>query len=345
MVRTCTCLQLSILIQSDRSDGNVRELTSKSSHQKTHELLHKIVQEPQADPLLLKLVQEIHAMLSRHSTSNDDMVHRPGDFTTPKLPSNRGVASEAIFDCTMSDNISHASILMPISAPMSSIRRNHAKMSLRTGPTGSSTTTSAYNVHCDPDTLHSFDDSKLDIANTSSGPQIHAMTALPYRVDVPTPPTDNNLSLSVQYLNAKRRATSKKQLEAYRAKHHKPAKPSFLITPTPTLAQLQTGIAYLFRSDSEHSSETTRWMEGFCQYANGPIENKDLSTQVDLLVELNSNIERSSKTVRARFYEASYQTRLAETLERLQTKTRSVRILKEIEEFEDAQEEWREESA
>jgi hypothetical protein len=59
-----------------------------------------------------------------------------------------------------------------------------------------------------------------------------------------------------------------------------------------------------------------------------------------LLGALNEAVENSSRGMRQLFYETSDSSGFATALDQVQTISKSVRVMKEIEEFEDAKEEW-----
>jgi hypothetical protein len=61
---------------------------------------------------------------------------------------------------------------------------------------------------------------------------------------------------------------------------------------------------------------------------------------VDLLVHLNELIEKADGKMRKLFYDASTQARIDSVLDKLQTVSKSVRVQKEVEEFEDEKAEW-----
>lgn len=158
---------------------------------------------------------------------------------------------------------------------------------------------------------------------------------------------------TLEYLNNERRAFGEKEFNAYKQRLPKPApepsKPAFLDIAVPDLKQIQSALGYVFRplpegrTDStkaainERSKEIITWMEAFRQFISLG-DNSD--GQIDLLVALNHAMETTGWQMRRLFYQASDQAKFMELLEGLQETSKSVRIMKEIEEFQDAREDW-----
>jgi len=63
---------------------------------------------------------------------------------------------------------------------------------------------------------------------------------------------------------------------------------------------------------------------------------------VDLLVRLNGLIDGSDDRMKRVFYQGTEQGEIDEVLDKLQRVTKSVRGMKEVEEFEDVRGEWEE---
>lgn len=62
---------------------------------------------------------------------------------------------------------------------------------------------------------------------------------------------------------------------------------------------------------------------------------------IDLIVALNDSIEKSNDVMKRHFYQATERAGFDGVLGKLQTVSRSVRAMKEIEEFQDARDEWK----
>lgn len=133
-----------------------------------------------------------------------------------------------------------------------------------------------------------------------------------------------------------------------------PVKPAFLRSVAPDLQQLRKGLEYIFRPLSnggktdqacaelqERSKEVKEWIVGFSKYIQ-EITTPN-SEQVDLLVALNAEMERTNSKMQRLFYEACNDAQLVNELGKFQRCTKSVRLMKEIEEFEDAMEDWMDE--
>jgi hypothetical protein len=160
---------------------------------------------------------------------------------------------------------------------------------------------------------------------------------------------------SLQYLNNERRAFAVREFKAYKEGHSKstpkPSKPAFLDITVPDLKQIQAALGYVFRSlpesrtdsaraaNKERTQEIIKWTESFRQFIRSADKNEG---QVDLLVALNATVESADWRMRRLFYQASAQANLMELLEELQESSKSVRVMKEVEEFQDAKEDWEE---
>jgi hypothetical protein len=143
-------------------------------------------------------------------------------------------------------------------------------------------------------------------------------------------------------------------------------KPSFLTLEVPTMGQLRDGLTYIFRPYAqrmarkpepglvERKNEIVRWIQGLDHFVKSCVstsiwspvkrnaENRGQGNDVvDLLVHLNGSIEKSDKEIRELFYQASEHAQIDNALNKLQTTSKSVRVMKEFEEFEDVREEWR----
>jgi hypothetical protein len=193
---------------------------------------------------------------------------------------------------------------------------------------------------------------------------LYATSDLPHRafqartVDPsPTKPSatlDNHSELpdATVKLNNERRAFGAKEYEAFKQRYAQPkkvSKPSFLKSVTPNHQELQACIPYIFRSTAEGKQQTqelkqeiSRWTQEFSRFVNSNEEtqkNKDEFIMA-LLVALNEAVDSSSGRMRQLFYETSGSAGFAAVLQRVETISKSVRVMKEIEEFEDTKEEW-----
>ncbi|CAN9316016.1 unnamed protein product [Alternaria alternata] len=164
-------------------------------------------------------------------------------------------------------------------------------------------------------------------------------------------PGHNELPVATVKLNNERRAFGAKEYEAFIRRYAQPKrvpKPSFLTSIMPTSQELQACIPYIFQSTAEGKQQTqelrdeiNRWTEGFSRFINhkAPPREKD-ECFLMLLGALNEAVENSSRGMRQLFYETSDSSGFATALDQVQTISKSVRVMKEIEEFEDAKEEW-----
>ena len=178
------------------------------------------------------------------------------------------------------------------------------------------------------------------------------------------------LPASIIELNLRRQSSGQKAFQEYQKKHFEPKKlppprPSFLYLETPTVPQLRDGLCYVFRSFSvatarqatlnrdERKKEVVRWAQGLDHLLDSwtsestifssdsqEAEQAKQNELVDLFVALNASIEKSNDVMKRLFYQAALGAGIDRVLEKLQTVSRSVRAMKEIEEFEDARDEW-----
>jgi len=155
-------------------------------------------------------------------------------------------------------------------------------------------------------------------------------------------------------LNNKRRAFGAREYEAFKQRYAKPenlSKPSFLTSVTPSSQDLQACIPHIFQSTAEGKQQTqelknemTRWtheFSGFVIDRNATHKSRDESV-LTLLGVLNEAIDSSSEKMRKLFYETSDSAGFTSVLNQVETTSKSVRVMKEIEEFQDAKEEWSE---
>ncbi|KAI4658882.1 uncharacterized protein J4E79_006642 [Alternaria viburni] len=157
-------------------------------------------------------------------------------------------------------------------------------------------------------------------------------------------------------LNNERRAFGAKEFEAFKQQHTRPnevPKPSLLKSVAPTSQDLQACIPHIFRSTAEGKQQTqelknemTRWTHEFSRFVNdGNATQKSRDESVlTLLGVLNEAIDSSSGKMRQLFYETSDSAGFTSVLNQVETMSKSVRVMKEIEEFQDAKEEWSEQT-
>ncbi len=66
-----------------------------------------------------------------------------------------------------------------------------------------------------------------------------------------------------------------------------------------------------------------------------------LDDTVELLVGVNGSIEKCDDKMKRLFYQGTEQAGIDGVLQKLQTVSKSVRAMKEVEEFEDARDDWK----
>jgi len=155
-------------------------------------------------------------------------------------------------------------------------------------------------------------------------------------------------------LNNERRAFGAKEFEVFQQRHartKKAPKPSFLTSVAPTNQELQDSIPHIFQSTAEGKQQTqelkneiTRWSHELSHFVN---DTKVTETDRDrclltLLGTLNEAVDSSTGRTRQLFYETSDSAGFMTLLNQVETMSKSVRVMKEIEEFQDTKEEWSE---
>lgn len=164
----------------------------------------------------------------------------------------------------------------------------------------------------------------------------------------------DELSLATIQLNNKRRAFGAKEYEAYRKRHVQPkkvSKPSFLTSVVPTIQELQACIPHVLQSTAEGKQQTqelknrmNRWTHEFSRFVNDESVTQRAKDKclLTLLGALNEAVDSSTGKTRQLFYDSSDSAGFTAVLDRIATVSKSVRVMKEIEEFQDAKEEWSE---
>lgn len=177
------------------------------------------------------------------------------------------------------------------------------------------------------------------------------------------------LPAAIAELNIKRQSSGSKAFSEYRKKNFlrkPPGKPSFLTLEVPTPFQLRDGLGYIFRpfpqttarqatlDRDERKKEVLRWTHGLehlldC-WMTEPIsvsleseggKQAKLDDTVELLVGVNGSIEKCDDKMKRLFYQGTEQAGIDGVLQKLQTVSKSVRAMKEVEEFEDARDDWK----
>lgn len=163
-------------------------------------------------------------------------------------------------------------------------------------------------------------------------------------------------------INLDRRLVGAKALESYKRSIAPKPRPTFMEPRVPTIAQLREGVRYIF---SPLPKSTPRQLEGVRETRAKEVRlwvnsldhlldsltahesrKSRLSEQqgelIDMLAQMNGAVEESNATMRDNFYSASSAARFDAVLDKLLTITRSVRGQKEVEEFIEEREDWKE---
>ncbi|KAF2178127.1 hypothetical protein K469DRAFT_695763 [Zopfia rhizophila CBS 207.26] len=354
------------------SNANNMESSSRANHEKTHSLLSQALANPQTDPSLHQLVKEIHGLLIQPEPLVRSI---RAQVAAPVAPMGSGFGNAFAGGLKASMGASAGPRIVmgkatPCSGPWAGPPGGPPVMTAAMIATDE--------VHMDADVrANAFARSMrgpiilesvappAETPGPISAPRdnLPAASSVPFKPQLPDRSVASSsqrkfqLPSSIVELNNMRQITALKEFQVFKLKYSKPTelvKPAFLYLQAPDLAQLREGLRYIFRplpvggtdqariESHERKSEVVRWADGFSQYIKGVLRNNDQSHngQVDLLVDLNGAIEKSDWKMRGLFYQASEQARLEEMLDRLQASLKSVRVMKEIEEFQDAKEEW-----
>lgn len=181
---------------------------------------------------------------------------------------------------------------------------------------------------------------------------------------IPTPTVSSVLASSASSpppslvsLNNERQAFTVKEFDAFIKRHVRPAQQTFLDVSMPNMKQLHDGLAHIFHplpsaekefmpaQSQERLSEISRWIQGIQQFVEGGGHRGQSKGLVELIIALNEAVDKSGDSMRGLFYRASDRLGLLDALERLSNDSKSVRVVKEVEEFQDAREEWDEKRA
>lgn len=207
----------------------------------------------------------------------------------------------------------------------------------------------------------------------SPEPRLGDLVATHHPAPAPKPESGKQtrqLPAAIVLLNERRQSTGAKAFKDFQEKYHPPkppSEPSFLTLEIPTVSQLLDGLDYIFRpfppattrqtvaNRDERKREILRWTEVLDHLLNSwvsesissPSASKEArqakgNEMVDLLVHLNGLVDESDDRMKRVFYQGTEQGEIDGVLDKLQSVSRSVRGMKEVEEFEDVREEWKE---
>ncbi|KAF7511671.1 hypothetical protein GJ744_003834 [Endocarpon pusillum] len=300
----------------------------------------------QSNTSLLQLVQEIHTLLLPR-----------GNAPSPPPPQ-----APALKPSTHQPESVHN---RPLTLAMTGGRRPHHRLSHPIAPHYTSFALMAASPpsdSCNPDISASFgplptplDDSTTDRAAVTHPPLTRK------------PPLE--LPAAIAERNIKRQSSGSLEFNEYRKKHllpSSPSKPPFLTLEVPTLFQLRDGLNYIFRpfpqtttrqatlDRNERKKEVLRWTHRLehlldrwiAEPISAPLasnggKHAKVDELVELLVGMNGWIDKCDYKVRRLFYQVTEPAEIDRVLRELQTVAKSVRVMKEVEEFEDARDEWK----
>jgi hypothetical protein len=302
----------------------------------------------QSNTSLLKLVREIHAMLLAPKPSPSVPEHRPKSPQTPP----RSLHSTAWASVVGGHGGFHGGTIHSIRPHFGSV----ALMATNPLPNPTDKISTTRGLFAMPPEPPSDD-----------------LVAAHHPAPAPEPESGKQarqLPAAIVLLNERRQSTGAKGFKDFQEKYHPPkppSKPSFLTLEIPTVPQLLDGLDYIFRpfplattrqtvaNRDERKREIFRWTEGLDHLLNswvsGPISSPSASKEVkqakwnemvDLLARLNGLIDESDDRMKRVFYQGTEQGEIDGVLDKLQRVSKSVRGMKEVEEFEDVREEWKE---
>jgi hypothetical protein len=208
-----------------------------------------------------------------------------------------------------------------------------------------------HSIVADHKTTHRIASSHASIIKPSTATHITAET----------PP--KGLPSSIVSLNAKRQASAMKTMAENKEKpSEKPSPrqpPYFTVVKTTTIAELVQGLDHIFSRVSDVNSgpiddvimarikDIGLWTQSLDNLLDSRISKSKPAKQqndlVDILIHLNEAIENTHGAMRGLFYNFSTTAQIDRVLDKLLTVTNSVRATKEVEEFRDTREEWKEE--
>ncbi|USP76631.1 hypothetical protein yc1106_03905 [Curvularia clavata] len=298
---------------------------SRQGHEKTHTLLEEVLRKPEADASLRSIVEDIRNILTEPNRSA------------------RGLLDSAPVPVPMSSSpVIAAYQLSP--SPIGGSFGVVGNQAGRFASVNMATTVLPIRPSIDPVRVRS-------VARATETPYLKRQRVEKIRIRQPNVVGQGDIPSATDDLNAMRRAVGVREYEAFKQRHTPPKqvqKPSFLKPIAPTIQELRDCIPYIFASlpdgkqqTQELRSEIERWAQGFSLF----VRNNKPDTESDagllaLLTRLNEAVEKSAKSVRRLFYEVSDSIGLLETLDKVMMVSKSVRVMKEIEEFQDAKEEW-----
>jgi hypothetical protein len=193
---------------------------------------------------------------------------------------------------------------------------------------------------------------------------LYATSVLPHRksqvrTTIPAPRESSTssrnlleLPVATVALNNERRAFGAKEYEAFKQRHAQPkrvSKPSFLTSVPPTSQELQACIPHIFQSTAEGKQQTqelkneiSRWTQEFSRFVHDDNATQKVRDEciLTLLEALDEAVDSSTGRMRQLFYETSDLAGFTDTLNQVETVSKSVRVVKAIEDFHDAKEEW-----
>jgi hypothetical protein len=319
-----------------RANTAFADESSKKNHEKTQSLLGDVLRNPGVDAEFRAMVQEMHAILVKPSPKAEDIQKAMMKGTTSPHD------QLDITAYTMSGSVSGESF-----GPIEKHGRGLSSMRMY------AMSALPYRT---PKTIANTDDTAgeallkraMDVRSWKGQPTAESEYPRKHSTG------DRELPTATVELNNERRAFGAKEYEAFRQRYAQPAKvskPSFLTSATPTGRELQACIPHIFRSTAdgkqqtqERRNEIDRWTHEFARFVKDGSTTQRVKDEcaLALLGALNEAVESSSGRMRQLFYEASDSAGFAAALNQVESSSKSVRVMKEIEEFQDAKEEWEE---
>lgn len=305
-----------ILSQTNRAAS-----ASRAGHEETQKLLKRVVDNPETDATLLKMIREIHQAING----------------APGLPA-AAPAGPTLGGSSIAYSVAAAS------THNASTAKAHMQRAILTQATevGFSVSISR------PGNVPGKPLPSPEKIPGGPGPQQRDLPPVVLKAK----PV---LSSALINLNNERRAYAIREFDEFAKNHRKQAKPFFLAVSTPSAKQLKDDLSYIFTRPKDRkkeptvlqiqqwTSEMSTWIQSLENCVEASAQSGDSGPDlIELLVALNHAIDQSDENTRALFYEAADHMELPNVLDQLHNKSKSVRILKELEEFEDARDDWNE---
>ena len=154
-----------------------------------------------------------------------------------------------------------------------------------------------------------------------------------------------NLPPSIIALNAQRKANAWESIRRPKTAFVPlpPGRPTCFNVNKASTTDLRQGLKYLLSSNAMPSPDLAKDVNTWIRLVENSVDSWMVSQStdlVDLLIDLNNGLEEAPGDRRRTFYNTSSAAGIDASLMKLVERTRSVRVEKEVEDFEDTREDW-----